>query len=92
MTNIRPNRDSNPILLEFRATTGSSEPSGPVIHLGDAERDAGLVTFAPNPYLCMSADIDVTPGTRKSHKGTEYPSFSTLQNINVHKLNCERHF
>ena len=35
-------------------------------------------TLIPNPYLCMSADIDVTPGNLKSKVGTPYPSLSTL--------------
>jgi len=28
------------------------------------------LTFAPRPYLCMSADMDITPGRRKSNTGT----------------------
>ena len=38
--------------------------------------------MAAYPYLCRSALMDVTPGTRKSKGGTGYPSFSTKGSMN----------
>ena len=32
--------------------------------------------FTAYPYLWVSADIEVTPGSRKSKAGMSYPSFS----------------
>ena len=31
-------------------------------------------TLTPSPYLCISADIEVTPGNLKSNAGIGYPS------------------
>ena len=57
-------------------------------HVGMEQRRSGMeqsrggmgmgLTFIPRPYLCMSADMEVTPGNRKSNSGTGYPNFSTL--------------